>query len=482
MSKMSKTLVLIAPMCAALLLSGCGPKGTGGGAGGVTDATTITLSTTAGKSNQEALNRFINGFKKIEPNITVELDIVSGNYAQIASDTISGFTTGDYGDLVMVYPDDVDDFIDYGRAVKLDDYINSTEYGWSSEDKEDYIETFLSEGQKFTTEGTYSLPMSKSTEVVYYNKNKVLNLTLPGVNNGNPINEVYLNSLTWEEFFNVLCPAIVAYTETEAGSKLIDKTGSYWSVMSYDSDDNLFITLAEQYGYDYTAIENGKGKALFNNSDMKQLMYTWNSYAKLNYINTAGSTGARSNSFFTAGQTLFSVGSTAGSYKQYADGLDVGVFKLPHPEGKARKVILQGPSVAILKHKNANNEWDKTRIEAAWKFYKFMTNSYNALDWALTTNYMPIRQSCYETEDYKRAYDVSIQEPKTLDILNARIGTLVKDFADDFYTSPAFKGSNECRTQVGGIVTTSLTKTKTQADIDAAFEKALTNANIAIGN
>ena len=71
-----------------------------------------------------------------------------------------------------------------------------------------------------------------------WEEDKVLNLTLPSVNNGNPINEASLNSLTWEEFFNVLCPAIVAYTETEAGSKLIDKTGSYWSVMSYDSDDN----------------------------------------------------------------------------------------------------------------------------------------------------------------------------------------------------------------------------------------------------
>ena len=95
---------------------------------------------------------------------------------------------------------------------------------------------------------------------------------------------------------------------------------------------------------------------------------------------------------------------------------------------------------------------------------------------------MPIRQSCYEAEDYMQSYEVSSQDPKTLDILNARIGTLVKDFTADYYTSPAFKGSNECRTQVGGIVTTALTKTSTQAQIDDAFAKALSNANIAIGN
>ena len=51
MSKMNKILGLMVPMCTALLLSGCRVN--------KTDTTTITLSTTDGKGNQEALNRFI---------------------------------------------------------------------------------------------------------------------------------------------------------------------------------------------------------------------------------------------------------------------------------------------------------------------------------------------------------------------------------------------------------------------------------------
>ena len=52
--------------------------------------------------------------------------------------------------------------------------------------------------------------------------------------------------------------------------------------------------------------------------------------------------------------------------------------------------------------------------------------------------------------------------------------------SDYYYTSPAFKGSNECRTQVGGIVTVALTPEKTQQDIDNIFQTAYTNASIAI--
>ena len=182
-----KSLLLFAPLCASLLMASCN----GGGEpvvsdkGIITTPTEILFKTTAGKQNQTALNRMIEDFKKIEPNVTVTLDIVSGSYQDIANNTITGFTTGDYGDIVMVYPDAVADFINYGYAFNLEPYMNNETYGLTAEDKEDLIPTFMAEGQKYTLEGTYSLPFSKSTEVVYYNKTRVLGLTLEGINNGN---------------------------------------------------------------------------------------------------------------------------------------------------------------------------------------------------------------------------------------------------------------------------------------------------------
>lgn len=477
-----KSLLLFAPLCASLLMVSCkgGDEPVVSDKGIITTPTEILFKTTAGKQNQAALNRMIEDFKKIEPNVTVTLDIVSGSYQDIANNTITGFTTGDYGDIVMVYPDAVADFINYGYAFNLEPYMNNETYGLTAEDKEDLIPTFMAEGQKYTLKGTYSLPFSKSTEVVYYNKTRVLGTTLEGINNGNPINETYLNSLTWEEFFGKLCPAIMDYIKTPDGANLLNtKDGDYY-IMSYDSDDNLFITLAEQYGYDYTAIENGQGKALFNNQNMKDLMYKWNGYSKLRYITSAGASGDRSNAFFTQNKVLFSVGSTAGSSYQYSDGADVGVFKIPHAEGSDPKVILQGPSVSILRHKDSSGKWDTNRQLAAWLFYKHTISYENCLDWSTTANYMPIRQSIYEDEIYTDLYDETLQTPASLDLLNARIANFVGTMSDYYYTSPAFKGSNECRKQVGGIVTVALTPEKTQQDIDNIFQTAYTNASIAI--
>lgn len=479
-----KSMLLIAPLFASALLVGCGNRGGGvvSDKGLIKTPVEIVFKSTAGQQNQVALNRMIESFKEIEPNVTVTFDQVQGSYQDIADNTITGFTTGDYGDIVMVYPDAVADFIDYGFAFNLDPYINNEEYGLSTEDKEDLISTFMDEGRNYILEGTYSLPFSKSTELVYYNRERVWGLELEGVNNGNPINDEYLNSLTWEEFFGVLCPAIMDYIKTPEGADLLNTSGNDYAVMSYDSDDNLFITLAAQYGYDYTGISNGKGQALFNNDNMKNLMKEWNGYAKKRYITSAGASGGiRSNTLFTQNKILFSVGSSAGSSYQYSDGTDVGVFKIPHAEGHDPKVILQGPSVSILRHRTSDGTWDTNRQLAAWLFYRHCITYKNALDWSVTANYMPIRQSIYEDEIYIELYDEASQTPASLDLLNARIANFVGSLSNYYFTSPAFKGSNTCRAQVGGIVQKALMLNSTEADIDAVFTTAYNNSVIAIG-
>lgn len=484
--KIKKSLLMLSSICGAAVLVSCGGRGDNIGPvetdGFIKEKTQIVFKTTAGKGSQPVLERYIKSFKEIEPNVEVVLDIVQGSYADIAKNTISGFTTGDYGDLVMVYPDAVADFIDYGRAFNLDPYINSTEYGFSKEDLNDILPTFLDEGRKYVVDGTYSLPMAKSTEVVYYDQDRILNLEITGINNGNPIDEDYLNSLTWEEFFGNFCPKIMDYVQTEEGKALLNTSDTNHAVMSYDSDDNLFITLAEQNGFDYTGVENGKGKAKFNNDNMKQLMYKWNDYSKKHYITSAGASGKRSNELFQTNSVLFSVGSTAGaSYQNKTEKVKVGVFKIPHAEGRDPKVILQGPSISILRHKNAENKWDENRQLASWLFYKHMVESENCLDWSLNANYMPIRKSLYSHPDYIESNKLQGLSPTSLDALKARINNYIGNLTDYYYTSPAFKGSNECRQQVGGIVSVALTPTKGQAEINEVFQSAYNQSVIAIG-
>ena len=469
----------------------------------IKEATTIQLSTTAGKSNLQVINRYIEDFKEIEPNVTVTVQQIQSDYSGLASNIIDGFAVNNYPDMAMVYPDAVADFIDYGKAYDLEPYMYNEEYGWTDEEIKNIVPEFLEEGKKYTVNGTYSLPFSKSTEVVYYNKDAIENLVLEGdgngnyqFNNGNPITVEVLNNLTWESFWGELCPAIMYYVENNPnGATLLDTSGDDYAVLGYDSDANFFITLAEQYGYDYTAIENGIGKALFVNDGMKALMKDLSTYASKHYVLTQKSTGKRANDFFKVNQCLFSVGSTAGAQYQIdsSNPMNVGVMKLPRAEKGEEKVILQGPSMAFLSHPGSDGRIDENRKLASWLFYKFMItgdaeNGYNSSKWAFQTNYLPVLKSTYETEDYKMIYDESqYQDKKTLDVLCCRIATLCTELTNSYYTSPAFKGSSGCRDEVdnllGKVVAygTDNGKTIPDSDLNAYFQTAFDNAAKEIG-
>ncbi len=485
--KIKKLLVCLMP--SVLLLTGCGNRkpASNNASGVIKEDTTIIFSSTAGQANVEWLNKFATSFKKIEPKVTIDVTTVSGSYSEIASNIIDGFSTGNYADMCLVYPDAVADFIDYGKAYNIEPYYTNKEYGWTNDEQENMIDSFVKEGQGYTIDGTYSLPFSKSTEVVYYNREAVLGLELgETVNKGNPINEKYLSNLTWEEFFDVLCPAIVKYSNTEKGKNLIDKNGENgWSIMSYDSDANLFITLAEQYGFDYTSVKNGKGSADFVNDGMKGLLKKFNGYAKKNYINSQKSTGQRANTFFTNNQCLFSVGSTGGATYQIAAGnpMEVGVFKLPHAKDGKAATILQGPSCAFLQHNKKDGSIDENRKLASWLFYKHMTTYDNSLQWAIETNYLPIYEYAYEDEEYKETYDITKQQNlKTLSALNCRIAAIVPEISKEYYTSPAFKGSNACRDQVEALMGKALKAENdaTDENINTWFRDAYTAAQKAI--
>ena len=46
----------------------------------------------------------------------------------------------------------------------------ASKIGLSAEDKADFVPAYIEEGQQYLEEGTYSLPFSKSTEILLYNK------------------------------------------------------------------------------------------------------------------------------------------------------------------------------------------------------------------------------------------------------------------------------------------------------------------------
>ena len=446
----------------------------------------ITLWSITGQNNQAQLQSYCDSFMEKYPNVKINNVIQSGmGYNELKEAVVKGFSANNYPDIVQCYPDHVAEYIDYGKSVDLSSYISDPVHGWTAEEKADYIDTFLQEGDEYTIDGTYSVPYCKSTELMFWNEDVLKGLDLSSVdatiNAGAPLNQAYFDNLTWEELFGKLCPAIISYNNSlPENQKILKSDQDYHSVFAYDSDDNLFITLAKQYGYGYTGINKatGKGTIDFNNDGMKSLMKTFNDAAKKGYIMSKGSAGGNyTNSYFTAQNALFSVGSTGGVKYQFSstNPMNVGVARIPHAAGKDPFVINQGPSLTVLDHN------DDDRALASWLFYKHMTNEENSLDWAINSGYMGIRHSNYEDEDYKDATNPDGKPAKSLERLMAKSADYTKNITGEMYTSPAFKGSSTARTQAGGLMTSCLTETNlTDAKLNELFEKAVSECLLAL--
>lgn len=452
------------PLAAMVILTACG-----GGGGGNDDPdrplnTTITFMHRNAQAASEMIDTFIEEFNEIpgNENITVVNNKYSGNYDQLRDQVISDMGTGEYPDLIECYPDHVVRYMDFGKAVNLEPYIDNTNYGWSQTDKDDIVPAFLAEGEMYPIEGVYSLPLSKSTEAMFYNETVLFNPTLgEALHAIDPevpatINAAYINNLTWEHFFDHLAPAIMEHNESlPEGSKIIDTTAEHHGVLGYDSDANFFITLCEQYGYGYTDVntETGTGILNFNNANVRGLLKDLNEYANNHYLGTAGTIGDYVNTQFVNNAFLFSVGSTAG-YKYQQQNFDdqVGAAKIPHAESGALKIINQGPSAAILSH------GDKDRELAAWKFYKFFAEKDQNIRWATLTGYLPVRQSVYTMEEYFAYSDETGKADASVDKLAARTATYCTTVSNVLYASPTFKGSSTARDQVGALMTNILKK------------------------
>ena len=443
---------------------------------------TIKFSQSYSKSYQPQLQTFVDKFAQIEPNVEINLEDgwISGNYDTIHSQTVSDMQTGEYGDLVIAYPDHVVDYIDYGKAVKLDDFMNNADYGWTAAERSDMVEAYVHEGQEFPLPGTYCLPFSKSTEAMFYNESRLFDSELVTflASRGISMNKNYIETLTWEKLFNELCPAFEAYDAAHPSSPLTIKgEGDLNSYVGYDSDANLFITLAQQYGYGYTSVDEfGEAHLDYNNDNMKNLMKTFADAAKKGYLRSPGVVGkSYSSDYFKKSNILFSIGSTAGVKNQVADTFDVGVTRIPQAKDKAAKIISQGPSVCILDHNG-----DKDRQLAAWLFYKHMVSTKNTASWAIEVGYLPVRASAYTSEAYSDYCSTEGKDARSTELLTALNAVYSSSTVDKVFTTPPFKGSSTARTEVNSLMVNVLKDAADGKDINDEYLK--TKFDLAINN
>ena len=421
---------------------------------------TITFYHTMGSNLSDVLNAYIEEFNKIYPNITIVSTQV-GSYDDVRDTISTEITVGNQPNIAYCYPDHVALYNLAKAVVSLDTLIDSeievtradgtTEIiGLTQAQKDDFIKGYYEEGQQFGDGLMYTMPFSKSTEVLYYNKTffEANGLTVP---------------TTWDELEQV-CAKI----------KEIDPT---CVPLGYDSEANWFITMCEQYGSDYTSATGDH--FLFDNEQNRAFVKKFSEWYDKGYVTTQTLYGAYTSGMFVAQgadeiHSYMSIGSSAGATHQRPAKDDngnypfeVGITSIPQVDPANPKVISQGPSVCIFKKDNPQE------VIASWLFVKYLTTSVEfQAEFSMASGYVPVLKSVAENETYA-AFLANADGYNYVSALSAKV---CLDQQEAYYTSPAFNGSSTARDQVGALLTKCLGYKTSDANIDAQIKKAFEEA------
>ncbi len=419
---------------------------------------TIKFYHTMGSNLSDVLDIYIAEFNKLYPNIHVVSEQV-GDYDDVRDQIKTEITVGDQPNITYCYPDHVALYNLAGAVATLDDLIDSeievsradgtTEIlGLTEEQKNDFIKGYYEEGRSFGDGLMYTMPFSKSTEVLYYNKTffEANGIEVPK---------------TWDELEQV-CKKI----------KEIDPNSI---PLGYDSEGNWFITMCEQNNFGYTSAEEGN-HYLFNNDDTKAFVKKFREWYQNAWLTTQTLYGSYTSGLFVAedGQRSYmSIGSSAGATHQRPskdkDGnypFEVGIASIPQVSVDNGKVISQGPSVCIFKKDNPQE------VVASWLFVKYLTTSIEfQAEFSMASGYVPVLKSVSENPTYA----AFLEQADGGDYISALSAKVCLEQEKYYFTSPAFNGSSTARDQVGSLMCKifALSDANLDAEIDKAFKEAI---------
>ncbi len=471
--RITSILLLICMLFGTIAMAGC-QSGSGdtveqfevpeGGYDG--SAVTITFWHSMGAKLQGVLDTYIAEFNKLYPNITIEHRSI-GDYDGVRDQIKQALTAGNQPNIAYCYPDHVALYNRAKKVLPMDSLIeskvevtdalgNTTTLGFTDEQLADFIPGFYAEGSVFDDAKTmYTLPMSKSTEALYYNKTffEEHGLEVPK---------------TWEEM-KALCIRI-----KEIDPECIP--------LGYDSEANWFITMCEQYGSGYTSLDKNN-YFLFDNEQNRAFVKEFRQWFQDGLVTTEEIYGSYTSGLFTAteGQRCYMViGSTGGASYQtppqnsnVADDaplsekymFETAMATPPQVNPEEPKVISQGPSLCLFK------DSDPQKVLASWLFVKFLTtdSSFQAA-FSMASGYAPVIQSVQENA----VYQAWLSKASGYNNLQALSVQLALDQSDAYFVSPAFNGSSVARDEVGVLLSDMLVYAG--EDVDAAIKQRFQEA------
>lgn len=442
---------------------------------------------------------YVTAFNSVFPNIKVNVEN-SGNYASIDESIRSGLASGSIAyNMALTYPDYVASYLSGTTAkyvLNIDDYMDNSVWGfghndpeitWNGEkvqlnsDKDDMIQSYLDQGAVFSQEGHYVMPFSKSTEMLFVNKNM---LTEAATTLGTTYDALKAKMATWEGLWEVVDQLKQAMPDKFNGKPA--KENNTAAPLVYEDEANFYITLCQQLGIPYVdssktdmpVLFGKEGEGLEKTVDlMKFLDEKYNAGCFVSEGTSGTSDDYYATATFADQQAGMIITTTAGlSWLNNYTGpfFDIDVLPMPSSEtdwvhggaalpatAKKDAVISQGPGIVML------NSGDETENLATWLFYKTMTSDFLNAQWVNAGTYAPVRSSVYDTDTFEHMFDVpekdsyvpgdgdpeweflAGQGPAKRQMYNV---IQSYDEKGSYYTTDVFPGSGSVRNEAGKLI------------------------------
>ena len=340
------------------------------------------------RKHEKVLMEIIDGFNSSNPYGIKVVPEYAGYYGDIYKKILAGIAAGETPDMAIGYANQVAEYAKAGVIVPLDPFMNSKKYGFSEEEKKDFMWNLLEGDKRPEFGGQYmSFAHSRSMQVMYYNVDWLKELGYDGP------------PKTWDEFKEMCMKA----TDPAKG------THGY----AYSGSASLFATLVFTFGGDIVTKDNQK-VAFNGEAGLKALQLLKELFDSGCAYEVAERYGDQKD--FANRKALFTFGSTAGLpyYRSAIESSEAGPFQwdvAAPPTAIGKPVVnVYGPSAAIFKSV-------PERELAGWLFFKYWAEPKNVAKWAMVANYFPIRKSAIELPEMQEYMKKNPQYKKAFDLL-----------------------------------------------------------------
>ena len=495
-----KFLKSIAPLAMVTMmgLTACGGKGLGPADTDNLDVNintrgvTISFWTGFGSNINSVLEPLLQEFTA-KTGINVEYE-TKGGYPNLQTAINLSATKQAYANVAVGYPDHFSGYITQNIQLRLDGLIKNdknrakTEKDGVSYDADgimclnynDFYEDYRVENEnlEFDANGNgykLGLPFNKSSEVMVYNKD-----FMDWVATQDSLKTKIFVPKTWAEVKSVGLNLKAFFAEKGVYGKIMGNDGNVYAedsnlptgvkkildmievpdessfhLISYDSTENMFITLVRQYGGTYTEVDKtktGVGYAVFNddaNRDktlaaMGMLRDLWNN-GLIGIAATFGEQQYCSNPF-KAGKSLFNIGSTGGLTNVVGTNFKTWAAPIPYADEAHRFVISQGTNLALF-----NKGTDAQKV-AGWKLMVYLSQQVNgAFCGNEKSGYFPTCEFATNSPEYQEYISSAFSGAAALQQEASKINSNTYKANYNRFVDPGFRGSSSIRTEVGYI-------------------------------